>query len=204
MSENKKQAFCIVLSYTYGTAQEQEISCRGHSLAEVQLAYAKHVAELKASKVFRWKSAHLYTPTGNHRLAHPDNVAMKSKANRLPKNCQVIRLTVGQSIPETLHALTQGAVSLSPAGYPLISGERIFQRTDRCGKIKLVWKGISSVVYAKKTGKKEYELHIQRPKEVAPACNKSGWKAQVGVEIIKTRRHKADREKRQVCLEIAN
>lgn len=203
MSELKKPAFSIVLSYTYGTAQEQEIACHGHSLAEVQTAYAKHCEKLRESRVFRWKSAHLYTPTGNYRLAHPDTVAQVKRQDRLPKNCQVINLTVGEAIPSTLYTLTQGALSLSPAGYPLISGERIFQRTDRCGKIRLVWKGVSCAVYARKTGKKSYELHIQRPKEIAPACRKSGWKAQVGIEIIKTKRQKADREKRQDCLEIA-
>ena len=203
MSELKKKPFTIVLCYTYGTAQEQEIACTGHSLAEVQTAYAKHCEELRTSRVFRWKSATLYCPTGTHKLAHPDNVATKNRAERLPKNCQVIKLEIGQAIPSTLHSLTQGALSLSPAGYPLIQGERLFLRTDRVGKTCLVWKGISCAVYAKKTGKKAYELHIKRPKEIAPACNKAGWKAQTGYCIIKTKRQKADREKRKACLENA-
>ena len=202
MAELKKP-FSIVLSYTYGTAQEQEIACHGHSLAEVQLAYKKHVSELRESRVYRWKSATLYTPTGSHKLAHPDNVAQKARGERLPKHCQVIRLEIGEAIPSTLHTLTQGSVSLSPAGYPLMNGERIYQRTDKIGKIRLIWQGISCKVYALKTGKKTYEVHIQRPQEKVPACNKAGWKAQTGVCIIKTKRHKADREKRLACLEIA-
>lgn len=202
MAEHKRP-FSIVLCYTYGTAQEQEITSAGHSLAEVMAQYAKHVAELKASRVFRWKNAMLYTPSGSHALAHPDNVAMKSRVDRLPKNCQVVRLEVGQAIPETIHALTQGSISLSPAGYPLANGERIFQRTDKVGKTCLIWKGIACAVYAKKASKKAYEFHIKRPKEIAPACNKAGWKAQVGAEVIKTRRQYKDREKRQTCLEKA-
>ena len=202
MAELKKP-FSIVLSYTYGTAQEQEIACHGSSLAEVQLAYSKHVEELRASRVFRWKSAMLYTPTGAHKLAHPDNVATKNRTERLPKNCQVIRLEIGQAMPETLHALTQGTLSLSPAGYPLANGERVFLRTDKVGKIRTIWQGIACKVFAVKTGKKTYELHIKRPVEKVPACNKAGWKAQVGAEIIKTKRQKADRAKRMACLEIA-
>lgn len=198
-----KHPFSIVLAYTYGTAQEQELSCHGHSLAEVQIAYAKHCEELSVSRVFRWKSATLYTPTGTHSLAHPDNVALHKKADRLPKHCQVVKLEIGQAIPETVHALTQGSLSLSPAGYPLANGERIFQRTDKVGKIRMVWQGLACKVYAKKAGKKAYELHIQRPKEIAPACNKAGWKAQTGDCIIKTKRQKADREKRAACLEKA-
>ena len=199
MSKN----FCIMLTYTYGTAHEQEISCFGSSLAEVQRAYSKHVEELKASRVFRWKNATLYSPSGSYKLAHPDNVAMKTKAERLPKNCQILKMEIGQALPETLHALTQGTLSLSPAGYPLASGVRIFMRTDKVGKIRLVWQGIESKIYAVKTGKLTYELHIKRPLEKVPACNKAGWKAQVGAEIIKTRRQKADRAKRLTCLEIA-
>lgn len=202
MSELKKP-FSIVLSYTYGTAQEQEIACHGSSLAEVQLAYSKHVDELKASRVFRWKSAILYTPTGSYKLAHPNNVATKGKEERLPKNCQVIRLAIGQAMPETLHTLTQGSLSLSPAGYPLINGERVFMRTDKVGKIRLVWQGFACKVFALKTGKKSYELHIKRPQEKVPACNKAGWRAQTGLEIIKTKRQKADREKRLSCIELA-
>lgn len=200
---SEKKPFSIVLCYTYGTAKEQEVTSAGHSLSEVMAQYAKHVAELKASRVFRWKSAHLYTPTGNYALSHPDNVAMRTKSDRLPKNCQVVKLEVGQAIPETVHALTQGALSLSPAGYPLANGERIFQRTDKVGRTCLVWKGIACAVYATKSGKKSYELHIKRPTEKAPACNKAGWKAQTGDCIIKTKRQKADREKRQACLEKA-
>lgn len=203
MSELKKKPFSIVLCYTYGTAQEQEVHSAGHSLAEVMEQYAKHVAELRASRVFRWKSAQLYTPTGSHCLAHPNNVTAKTNKERLPKHCQVIKLEIGQAIPETLHALTQGSVSLSPAGYPLANGERIFQRTDKVGKTVTIWQGIACAVYAKKTGKKAYEIHIKRPAEKVPACNKAGWKAQVGAEVIKTKRQKADREKRKACLENA-
>lgn len=198
-----KHPFTIVLCYTYGTKQEQELSCTGHSLAEVQTAYAKHCEELRGSRVFRWKSAQLYTPTGNYALAHPDNVVQAKRQDRLPKNCQIVSLTIGQAIPDTVHTLTQGSLSLSPAGYPLANGERIFQRTDKVGKICLVWKGISCAVYARKTAKKGYELHIKRPTEKAPACNKAGWKAQVGAEVIKTKRQHKDREKRQSCLEKA-
>lgn len=202
MSETK-HAFSVVVLYTYGVKCEQEMSCHGHSLAEVMDKYEEHCAELKDSHVFRWKSAMLYTPTGKYALANPRNVPTKTRAERLPKRCQVIKLKVGESIPSTLHTLTQGSVSLSPAGYPLANGERIFQRTDRTGKIKLVWQGIACKVYAVKTGKLTYEIHVKRPAEKVPACHKAGWKAQVGVEIIKTRRHKADREKRQDCLKIA-
>lgn len=202
MAELKKP-FSLVLSYTYGTAQEQEIACHGSSLAEVQLAYSKHVEELRASRVFRWKSAMLYCPSGSYKLAHPDNVAQTKRQERLPKNAQIIKLEIGQAMPETLHTLTQGTLALSPAGYPLANGERIFMRTDKVGKIRLVWQGIACKVFAVKTGKKTYELHIKRPAEKVPACNKAGWKAQVGAEIIKTKRQKADREKRLACLEIA-
>ena len=202
MAELKKP-FSIVLSYTYGTKKEQEIACHGSSLAEVQLAYSKHVAELKESRVYRWKSAILYTPSGSHKLAHPDNVAQKTKAERLPKNCQIVKLEIGQAMPETLHTLTQGSLSLSPAGYPLINGERVFLRTDKVGKIRLIWQGIACKVFAVKTSKKTYEIHIKRPQEKVPACNKAGWKAQAGLEIIKTRRQKADRKKRLSCIELA-
>lgn len=202
MAEQKKP-FSIVILYTYGVKSEQEITVSGHSLAEVQTAYAKHITELKDSHVFRWKAAILYTPTGSHKLMHPNNVPTKTRANRLPKHCQVVKLEVGQAIPETIHALTQGSLSLSPAGYPLANGERIFQRTDKVGRTCLVWKGISCAVYAKKSGKKAYELHIKRPAEKVPACNKAGWNAQVGVEIIKTKRQYKDREKRLSCIEKA-
>ncbi len=203
METPRKDAFCIVLAYTYGTKQEQEISCFGHSLAEVQTAYKKHCEELRESRVYRWKSAILYTPSGSHKLAHPDNAIMRNKADRLPKNCQVISLQIGEALPSTLHALTQGSISLSPAGYLLTNGERVFARTDKVGKIRLIWQGISCKVYAKKTGKKTYEIHIKRPQEIAPACKKSGWKAQVGVEIIKTKRQRADRDKRLACTALA-
>ena len=199
----QKKPFSIVLCYTYGTKQEQELSCAGHSLAEVMQAYTKHCEELRESKVFRWKSATLYCPTGTHALAHPDNVVMHKKVDRLPRNCQIVKLEIGQAIPETIHSLTQGSLSLSPAGYPLVNGVRIFQRTDKVGKVCMVWQGFSSAVYAEKIGKKAYALHVKRPKEIAPACNKSGWKAQTGDCIIKTKRQKADREKRQACLEKA-
>lgn len=202
MAEQKKP-FSIVILYTYGVKEEQEITVSGHSLAEVQTAYAKHITELKDSRAFRWKAATLYTPSGSHKLMHPNNIPTKTKAERIPNNCQVIKLAIGQAIPETVHALTQGSLSLSPAGYPLVGGERIFLRTDKVGKIRLVWKGISCAVYAKKAGKKAYELHIKRPAEKVPACNKSGWKAQVGLEVIKTKRHYKDREKREACLEKA-
>lgn len=202
MAETKK-AFSIVLAYTYGTKQEQEIHCSGHSLAEVQTAYRKHCEELKQSRIYRWKSAMLYTPSGSHRLAHPDNVVARARVERLPRNCQVISLKIGEELPTTLHTLTQGSVSLSPAGYLLTNGERVFCRTDKVGKIRLIWKGISCAVYAKKTGKKFYEIHIQRPQEKVPACRKAGWTAQTGVCIIRTKRQKADREKRAECIELA-
>ena len=203
MSELKKKPFSVVVLYTYGVKAEQEATFSGHSLAEVQKAYAEHMAEIKKNHFFRWKSATLYTPTGSHKLTNPRNVPQKTRAERLPKKCQVVKLAIGQAIPETLYALTQGSISLSPAGYPLVSGERVFLRTDKVGKIRMIWQGISCKVYAKKTGKKEYEIHIQRPQEKVPACNKAGWQAQVGVEIIKTKRQKADRAKRLACLEIA-
>lgn len=203
METPRKDAFCIVLAYTYGTKQEQEISCHGHNLAEVQTAYKKHCDELKQSRVYRWKSATLYTPTGTHRLAHPDNVVARTKAERLPKHCQVIALRIGEELPTTLHALTQGSVSLSPAGYLLTNGERVFLRTDKVGKIRLIWQGVSCKVYARKSGKKSYEIHIQRPQEKVPACKKSGWQAQTGVCIIRTKRQQADREKRAECIELA-
>lgn len=202
MSETKKP-FSIVLAYTYGTKQEQEIACHGHSLAEVQTTYKKHCDELRASRVYRWKSATLYTPTGTHRLAHPDNVVARARVERLPKHCQVITLRIGEELPTTLHALTQGSVSISPAGYLLTNGERVFQRTDKAGKTRLIWQGVSCKVYAKKTSKKTYEVHIQRPQEKVPACKKSGWQAQTGVCIIRTKRQQADRDKRLACTELA-